>query len=652
MPSIISGPLCRPGYVSQPEPPRPYLDHESGEGPLALETMDIVREPSGNRLKNKCKDMVKNESTKRRETLSRGEIAGGVGYEEAIDRSSQSSSRDMQKGASTANMKKSAPLEDDIGKDFFNSWGSSKLGNDTVDFNVETLPKTKRVPLILMKCNDNFELSGSFENLPSFNLDVPDLDFSGLSKKKEKINECSSKEFVAAKKDTKEDKFSFDFDFNCFDIGSKSVEKRPANRSVNIASHHSSECNPDRSTDRISKDSITKGTDPLIVKPRTTIENGDSMQTISTLPSRSASPADSNNSGCLTQYSRKELENGSLIGSTQTRKDIFMPSVSKKPMQGLKNVEEKHDSEQNLIQSPLRCRSEPKTSSSVSAKKTSALLYQTSAIAKNEAEPGIQKPNTNSIIAPKISSADNNAVSVKADYAKEKVLSICRLGLHAINRNNTAGAGLNGSNPCGNFISAIPIAIQGNTSNLNSAMPRDKLCSLDKKMECLTNVASKKVESANTDTLLYLHTPLKRKIDEELIADLDASSPSKCVKESITHKRNLFEPSSNTKLKTVSLIKSTETSQEVAIDANLTSLTAVREKEHLVSEVPSCSEDEKNLQKAQNLTKELDSICCTLRKKHAEAKELQVRSIINNASLLLLNYPLQEEKISFDLCNG
>ncbi|KAG0490933.1 hypothetical protein HPP92_007796 [Vanilla planifolia] len=352
-------------------------------------------------------------------------------------------------------------------------------------------------------------------------------------------------------------------------------------------------------SDETSLPSSHAGTDPLIVKPRTTIENGDSMQTISTLPSRSASPADSNNSGCLTQYSRKEL----------TRKDIFMPSVSKKPMQGLKNVEEKHDSEQNLIQSPLRCRSEPKTSSSVSAKKTSALLYQTSAIAKNEAEPGIQKPNTNSIIAPKISSADNNAVSVKR-------------------------------------------AIQGNTSNLNSAMPRDKLCSLDKKMECLTNVASKKVESANTDTLLYLHTPLKRKIDEELIADLDASSPSKCVKESITHKRNLFEPSSNTKLKTVSLIKSTETSQEVAIDANLTSLTAVREKEHLVSEVPSCSEDEKNLQKAQNLTKELDSICCTLRKKHAEAKELQVRSIINNASLLLLNYPLQEEKISFDLCNG
>ncbi|KAG0490984.1 hypothetical protein HPP92_007847 [Vanilla planifolia] len=642
-----------------------------------------------------------------------------------LKRSSQSSSRDMQKGASTANMKKSAPLEDDIGKDFFNSWGSSKLGNDTVDFNVETLPKTKKSSFNFDEI-DNFELSGSFENLPSFNLDVPDLDFSGLSKKKEKINECSSKEFVAAKKDTKEDKFSFDFDFNCFDIGSKSVEeKRPANRSVNIASDHSSECNPDRSTDRISKDSITKvisedkekeagvttahtgkshitnlakekssgnqdlchqslsgdhsdetslpsshaGTDPLIVKPRTTIENGDSMQTISTLPSRSASPADSNNSGCLTQYSRKELvsrssefqkhqdqnfltrKNGSLIGSNQTRKDIFMPSVSKKPMQGLKNVEEKHDSEQNLIQSPLRCRSEPKTSSSVSAKKTSALLYQTSAIAKNEAEPGIQKPNTNSIIAPKISSADNNAVSVK-DYAKEKVLSICRLGLHAINCNNTAVAGLNGNNPCGNFISAIPIAIQGNTSNLNSAMPRDKLCSLDKKMECLTNVASKKVDSANTNTLLYLHTPLKRKIDEELIADLETSSPSKCVKESITDKRNLFEPSSNTKLETVSLIKSTETSQEFAIDANLTSLTAVHETEHLVSEVPSCSEDEKNLQKAQNLTKELDSICCTLRKKHAEAKELQVRSIINNASLLLLNYPLQEEKISFDLCNG
>ncbi|KAH0466124.1 hypothetical protein IEQ34_006227 [Dendrobium chrysotoxum] len=84
--------------------------------------------------------------------------------------------------------------------------------------------RIKRLPLNLMNSNENFG------KLPSFKLDVPDLNFSSPSKKKEKTTEKSSKELVKGKKEPKGDKFSFNFDFNSFDLDSKSLEdKRPIN---------------------------------------------------------------------------------------------------------------------------------------------------------------------------------------------------------------------------------------------------------------------------------------------------------------------------------------------------------------------------------------------------------------------------------------
>ncbi|KAK8921224.1 hypothetical protein KSP39_PZI020109 [Platanthera zijinensis] len=83
----------------------------------------------------------------------------------------------MQKGASNTELKKSAPPDYDFGKDFFDSWKN-------------------------------------FDKLSTFKLDVPDLDFPRLSKKIEKTHEKSSKEFVPGKMESKENKFSFDFDFD------------------------------------------------------------------------------------------------------------------------------------------------------------------------------------------------------------------------------------------------------------------------------------------------------------------------------------------------------------------------------------------------------------------------------------------------------
>lgn len=57
--------------------------------------------------------------------------------------------------------------------------------------------------------SDDFELSGDFGKLPSFKMDMPDLDFSPPGIKVDKPCEKS-----AAKQESKKDKFSFNFDFN------------------------------------------------------------------------------------------------------------------------------------------------------------------------------------------------------------------------------------------------------------------------------------------------------------------------------------------------------------------------------------------------------------------------------------------------------
>ncbi|CAH8390005.1 unnamed protein product [Eruca vesicaria subsp. sativa] len=63
-------------------------------------------------------------------------------------------------------------------------------------------------------------------------------------------------------------------------------------------------------------------------------------------------------------------------------------------------------------------------------------------------------------------------------------------------------------------------------------------------------------------------------------------------------------------------------------------------------EIP-VTENSANIELAEAYTKELESICNTLKKKHEEAKELIVRVLVNNNKLLMLNHPLHEDKISF-----
>ncbi|XP_002458509.2 uncharacterized protein At4g18490 isoform X2 [Sorghum bicolor] len=62
-------------------------------------------------------------------------------------------------------------------------------------------------------------------------------------------------------------------------------------------------------------------------------------------------------------------------------------------------------------------------------------------------------------------------------------------------------------------------------------------------------------------------------------------------------------------------------------------------------ELPVLLENDGNIEKAEACRKELEDICILLKRKHAEAKELAVRAIVNNNTMLMLNHPMIEEKI-------
>ncbi|XP_020098925.1 uncharacterized protein At4g18490 isoform X4 [Ananas comosus] len=125
--------------------------------------------------------------------------------------------------------------DEDFGKDFLTSWNLSRLGKDGLTFDVETVSQSGK-KFNFDKLVD-FELGSNFDKLSSFKLEMPDLVFSTPFKKAEKENEKSSDEFVPGKKESKKDKFAFDFDFNelgKFDLGLKLLtgEKEATDRST------------------------------------------------------------------------------------------------------------------------------------------------------------------------------------------------------------------------------------------------------------------------------------------------------------------------------------------------------------------------------------------------------------------------------------
>lgn len=150
---------------------------------------------------------------------------------------------ESQKGTSATADSKKQSSSLDFGKDFLSSWKSGKMGKDAIDFDMETAPRNKKTTFNFDKLDD-FELGGDFDKLSSFKMDMPDLDFSSPLKKTEKPKGKSCDEIVQGKKEPKQDKFSFTFDFNeldRFDLDSNLLkgEKKSSKCTDNSGPDHS-----------------------------------------------------------------------------------------------------------------------------------------------------------------------------------------------------------------------------------------------------------------------------------------------------------------------------------------------------------------------------------------------------------------------------
>ncbi|XP_044977082.1 uncharacterized protein At4g18490 [Hordeum vulgare subsp. vulgare] len=116
-----------------------------------------------------------------------------------------------KRAASNANAKNtSSSLDEDFGNDFLSSWKLPKSGKDTIDFDVESAPKSNKK--FSFENLDDFGLNGAFDS--SFKMGMSDLDFSSPLKKKAKNNSSNGDDLSEGRKVTEKDNFSFSFDFN------------------------------------------------------------------------------------------------------------------------------------------------------------------------------------------------------------------------------------------------------------------------------------------------------------------------------------------------------------------------------------------------------------------------------------------------------
>ncbi|OMO65308.1 hypothetical protein COLO4_31347 [Corchorus olitorius] len=109
-------------------------------------------------------------------------------------------------------------LDEEFGKDFLGSWKSmSVTEDDAMDFSFGTISKGKKKAFNFDKLDMDFNVDGDFDKLPSFKMDMPDLDFSSPSKGTAKDKENSKEETTSGTRQEKKDRFSFSFDFNELD---------------------------------------------------------------------------------------------------------------------------------------------------------------------------------------------------------------------------------------------------------------------------------------------------------------------------------------------------------------------------------------------------------------------------------------------------
>ncbi|XP_057520498.1 uncharacterized protein LOC130800828 isoform X4 [Amaranthus tricolor] len=127
---------------------------------------------------------------------------------------------DSSKGNSSTGeaITKMSLLDEDFSKDFLASWKSTSASDgDDMDFNFEPVSKGKKKGFNFGMEDMDFSLDDAFCKMPSFKMDMADLDFSSSPKKPAKSKDKSAQDYAKGDRLDKCEKFTFSFDFDGLD---------------------------------------------------------------------------------------------------------------------------------------------------------------------------------------------------------------------------------------------------------------------------------------------------------------------------------------------------------------------------------------------------------------------------------------------------
>uniref|UniRef100_A0A6N2KEP7 Uncharacterized protein n=1 Tax=Salix viminalis TaxID=40686 RepID=A0A6N2KEP7_SALVM len=191
----------------------------------------------------------------------------------------------------------------------------------------------------------------------------------------------------------------------------------------------------------------------------------------------------------------------------------------------------------------------------------------------------------------------------------------------------------------------------GENKGSNATNERDIsfLRNSEKNTEVKGNKASKFVHPlSNAEKNTPLNTSVKRKTTEALSTDIVPPKPLKRLSLSPRDNRNFMKCSEIMVEDQVCDQGNRAGSKAPTAPYDHSSGLQIAEEVNMKDvEISLATENDGNDEKAEAYAKELESICNMLKKKHEEAKEIMVRAIVNNNSLLMLNHPIFDEKISF-----
>uniref|UniRef100_A0A0E0N2K9 Uncharacterized protein n=1 Tax=Oryza rufipogon TaxID=4529 RepID=A0A0E0N2K9_ORYRU len=648
-----------------------------------------------------------------------------------------------KRAASTANAKSSS-LGEDFGNDFLSSWKLPKSGNDTIDFDVESVPKNSKK--FSFDNLDDFGLDGAFDKLSSFKMGMSDLDFSGPLKKKVKPNNSNGNDLSEGIKGTEKDNFSFSFDFNelgKFNLDANlGIEENGMSKFVEKVNPVSSEGDKDPRKGLSVKGSDVLGGniskeqkqthDACTLRPthlrsfsparmdqnKVDLLSTDTHEEKSneTHPSRAAVNKPSQNLPCSStpgedpthvtttavaencreaplvelskvHISRGNNDSGQSVSSQFMNTSTTCPSISRKL-----TAQSDSQNDQNEIVGESACLNAQSPDNQRFRGTSMKLLKKTSCETK-KAEKGTSGPKSLSSSMQR-ESTQANARSERPKIASSK--TFCKPALHellttSMNAKDHKNSKLGLESPSTGNVSTLNAPSSPAHSNGHKTVASRSLLGSTNVFDAgkgtpkvdnrpLSQLKAAKITKAGTissksDLLLEKDmmetsgrkgSPVTTSNNPKSYGEGKYVLPSPSMMQK-TPKESASDPKAPAMLKHIMKSPAVRTSPETVselgnktipgggtpkarMDNAIASAISCEMGEISELELPALLENDVNVQKAEACRKELEDLCISLKRKHEEAKELAVRAIVNNNTMLMLNHPIINVRLKWSDC--